>query len=376
MNLDIYKGKVYKLINYWKDEKHIKDANNQPYLEPKEGHDEWAEKEEFVLKLKNVELDLLDKSNNYKTQKDCLLCGAKKISTKYFFLNGYIWQDSLSHYILKHNIKPVGEFIEKIKNFKLLLKRNVMRIQGTSYTIDNLRYVKLDRNQIMILDALMKHGGYDKKYFDQKNDKIFRYSEHAGMLDFGHNGLDKIIISGNTNRVDRDDNEIYMPSRISDILEYEYIFHTHPPTPKPGGRVSLGVLYEFPSISDIFHFISHFNMGRTQGSLVITPEGLYNIRTIKPNLKKILINEDALFRKLKRIMKSVQDDAIQKYGTEFSTTYFYSTISQDRTYIDQINKVLEPFDLYIDFFSREQAHNGKWIVNTIYLPIYVIESTQ
>jgi hypothetical protein len=248
-----------------------------------------------------------------------------------------------------------------------------MRIQGSTYIMDNLKYMKLDRNQLMILDALMRHGGYNKKYIDPKNKKIYRYSEHAGLLDFNSSGLEKIIISGRTTRVDKDDNEIYMPSNLHDALDYEYIFHTHPPTPKPGGRVDDGVLYEFPSISDIFHFISHFNRGETQGSIVITPEGMYNIRAIKPDMDEININENQLFSRLRRTMKNVQDNAIKKYGTSFDTSYFYSVIAQDKSYIDTVNQVLSNYHLYIDFFPREKDDRGKWILNTVYLPIYVIE---
>ena len=45
-----------------------------------------------------------------------------------------------------------------------------------------------------------------------------------------------------------------------DASFYQYLFHTHPPTPKPGGRAGEGIVYEFPSIGDILHFIDHFNL--------------------------------------------------------------------------------------------------------------------
>ena len=64
------------------------------------------------------------------------------------------------------------------------------------------------------------------------------------------------------------------------------MFHTHPPTPFPGSRVVDGILYEFPSISDIYHFADHFNAGETQGSLIIAPEGMYIIRA-QDNINKI-----------------------------------------------------------------------------------------
>ena len=95
------------------------------------------------------------------------------------------------------------------------------------------------------MDALLQHGSYIKRYND--NNKDFRYSEHMGLLDFNNDGLDKIIVSGKTIRVDEHDNEIYQPDNVVEALDYEYFFHTHPATPRPGGRVDEGILFEFPS---------------------------------------------------------------------------------------------------------------------------------
>ena len=73
-----------------------------------------------------------------------------------------------------------------------------------------MKYLKLDRNQILIMDALMKHGGYTRKYIDKKNRNIYRFSEHAGILDFNKLGLEKLIISGKTSRIDKGDEDIYL----------------------------------------------------------------------------------------------------------------------------------------------------------------------
>lgn len=62
------------------------------------------------------------------------------------------------------------------------------------------------------------------------------------------------------------------------MLKQKYIFHTHPTTPYIGSRFKNGIIYEFPSIMDINHFIEHHNRGELQISMVITPEGLYIIR--------------------------------------------------------------------------------------------------
>jgi len=98
------------------------------------------------------------------------------------------------------------------------------------------------------------------------------------LLDFDNNGLEKIIVSGNTNRVDTNDEDIFLPGNMIDMFDYEYIFHTHPSTHGVGGRAKYGILYEFPSMGDIFHFLDHYNEGKTQGSMIIAPEGMFVIR--------------------------------------------------------------------------------------------------
>jgi hypothetical protein len=176
------------------------------------------------------------------------------------------------------------DFIKRltIKDDKIKLQRikteTVLKLPSVIFKKEKKRLIKISKNQLRILDALMIDGGYDKKYFDKKNK--LRFSEHAGLLDFSNNGLDKIVVSGKTERVDRDDHSILLPANMIEAYDYEYIFHTHPPTPRPGGRANVGVLYEFPSISDIFHFMDHYNNGVVQGSIIIAPEGIYIIRCI------------------------------------------------------------------------------------------------
>ena len=81
----------------------------------------------------------------------------------------------------------------------------------------------------------------------------------------------------------------YLPGDMPEAYEYSFIFHTHPPEKGgPGSRAPYGILYEFPSSSDLLHFIEHYNNGITIGSLVMTPEGLYNIRKHKLDSKKFL----------------------------------------------------------------------------------------
>lgn len=365
-------------VCHWRSKKKQKlcDSNKQLFPFPEEGK-YWTNKKLFLKKLISVEKHLALCCLYQETikNKDCLLCGEKNITSEIYHLSNTLWDNGLKHYIDMHNIQPPDEFIELIYTHSIhkVPKESRIKIQGQKYSVRNLSYIKVFPRQLLILDALMRHGGYDKKYPDTSSSKVARYSEHAGLLDFNHEGLEKIIVSGNTQRIDVGDNEIFLPGDIKDIYDYEYIFHTHPPTPKPGGRAEYGILYELPSSGDIFHFIEHFNKGLTQGSLVMTPEGLYNIRKYEFNKKKFKIDENNLYEEYTELCNELQQYAIAKYGISFSTYYFNSVIAQDTSIIESINDLLKKYGLYIDYFPRQLKKSKKWIVDTVFLPIFITE---
>jgi len=288
----------------------------------------------------------------------CHICGKEITKTKKFNVGKYIWSEKLRHYIKTHNVRPDEIFMDKIWN--VVMNSDKLPI----------KHVRLSRNQLMIIDALMKHGGYNKKYHDGNTGRLIRYSEHAGFVDINNGIVDNIIVSGNTVRVDRGDEEIFLPMNSPDALNYKYIFHTHPPTPKPGGRVDIGILYEFPSIGDIFHFIDHHNDGSALGSLIMTPEGVYNIRKYKFNTDMIEMDEDLMYEDVRKIQKKAQKKAIEKYGYRFSTYKFYSQIAQDITFIEMLNDKLHKYDLHVDFYPRNKNHKGMWVVGTVYVPVF------
>lgn len=331
----------------------------------------------FVNKLNDVQKFVSCKKK--KNTHDCLICGKKNISKIEYNISNITWDSGLSHYITEHAVKPTQHFIDMIfrsENPKSTIKREtrIINNDSTAYVINGLTYVKLDKNHINIFDALMDHGGGNKKYKDKNNPKYVRNSEHFGLIDYNEYGLDKILISGKTDRIDKEDNEIFLPKNIPESYDYEYIFHTHPPTPTPGGRAEYGILYEFPSISDIFYFIDHFNNGNTQGSIIMAPEGLYCIRKLVFNLDKISVNENDLFENIKMTFYDVQEKAIRKYGTNFDNNVFYKKISQDKKYINTVNKCLNNYGLHIDYYSRtHDSLNDLWFVDSIYLPIFITE---
>lgn len=386
MNQEVINNKLYNLICIWRKSKKDKtlDEKGSIYPYPKQ-ESQWSGQIPFLEQLKLIQKYIVKNEKNIDLDKNefknCILCGKEDIVTLRYTLGKFIWDDGLCHYIKHHNIKPPDEFIDKIWNTEIIIRpksldksendnsNTTVKINGKIKVKENKKYLKLGRNQLMILDALMKHGGYNKKYYDAKNADVIRYSEHAGYIDIKGRFVENIIVSGNTLRVDRGDEEIFLPTNSPETYNYKYIFHTHPPTPKPGGRAVDGILYEFPSIGDILHFIDHHNDGDTIGSLVMTPEGLYNIRKLSTNEDKIEINEDEMYNEIRKALRKAQDMAIEEYGAKFSTYSFYSKISQDRRFIEMVNEKLNKYNLSIDFYPRTKDFKGVWVVDTIYVPI-------
>jgi hypothetical protein len=378
MNSLYENNKYYQLEGFWrkyKDDNTQVDINNNPYPYPDELIDnEWYDKEHFYTKLMAVQ-KYVEKHQTITQEKNNFKCiyDDDDLGDKIYILNGLMWREDLSHYILKHNIKPSIEFIDRIFMVSFEKETKQMIIPHRIIEKSGLRFLKIDTNQLMILDALMEHGGYTKKYHDPNDVLNPRYSEHAGMLDFDNKTLEKILVSGKTFRSDNYDKDIFLPTNIENAKDYEYIFHTHPPTPHGGGRARQGILYEFPSISDIFHFIEHYETGVTQGSIVITPEGLYNIRKHNFDGKEISIVEKDFFGEIRGVYKQIQNDALAKYGFKFTSEEFYSKIAKDTTYINTLNKTLNKYDIHIDYYPRSKDKYGNYIIKTLYLPVFPYE---
>lgn len=384
MNRIKHGNKIYKYEGVWREarNKFVKDSYGKPFPYPDRSKKKWILADAFVKNLQLIE-DKLDKEKKYYTfhngkTMDCLFKDKKNVATKIYKLGNVYWEDSLTHYIKEHNVKPSTEFINYILSRTVITgkKKQTFRLPSLKFAKYGKQYLKIDKNQLMVLDALMKHGSYDKKYPDPKSKKKFRYSEHAGLLDFNHIELEKILVSGKTNRVDVDDDEIYLPINMKEAYDYEYIFHTHPATPRPGGRANAGILYEFPSINDIIHFYEHYSGGLTQGSIVIAPEGLYVIRKYVFDNTPINLDDKRLMEmanKANKLSRLMQDKALKKFGKDFDTYYFYNTIAQDTSYINEINELLHKYELHIDFQPRKKDSHGRWFLDTIYLPVYAVE---
>jgi len=247
---------------------------------------------------------------------------------------------------------------------------DLYKIKAKIYKKHEARYIKISKNQLRILESLYVDGSKEKKYFDSKSK--LRYSEHSGLLDFGKSRLQRIIINAKQNISDTVDDTILLPDNMPDAFDFEYMFHTHPSTPNPGSRIVEGILYEFPSISDLFHFIEHHNQGKTQGSIIIAPEGIYIIKCINPKLKIDVEDEDKVMDFLEEKVNDIQEEALDNFGYEMSESIFYKKIARDKSYIEKFNELIKDLNLKI-FYKPRVSINKKWVLDDLYLKVRPIE---
>jgi hypothetical protein len=275
-----------------------------------------------------------------------------------------LFDNSLIHHMTQHNFKPSRELSSKIK------RSSHIKIKATFIKEDNLKKFVLDKNQILILDSLM-YSGNNKSYIDKA--KKFRYSEHAGLLDFDKVGLEKILISGRSNRQDKDDPEILLPQNMDDALDYEFMFHTHPATPYPGARSKQGILYEFPSVSDIYHFIEHYNIGETQGSMIIAPEGIYIIHSRTGEEKIMVKSDEETYRMIMIDALKLQSKAIEQYGTDYlNNDLFFKRVINDHKYIKEFNEILKKYlddQIYVEYIARKKDKSGSYVIDKLIIEL-------
>lgn len=306
---------------------------------------------------------LIEIGKNTKSINSCSKC-KKQFEDKYKLKNFTIGESDI-HELFAHNI------------IKYELYENIMNYEIPEY---NINYNLFNTNELNVIDGLYEEGS--NKIYIEKKKNIFtskenKFSEHYGLLYFSNNKLQKITVLLN-NRIDKEDPSIYMPENTEEAFKVDYIFHTHPKTPYLGSRISVSILYEFPSMGDILHFVEHHNKGVLLGSLVIAPEGIYNIRKNIFNRDKIKLDYDIFLSELEDIYIKCYQDSMSDYSDfkkikkikdhyKIPEKIFYRDVATNLEFIKRINFVLVKYDLTIDYYPRIIL-NEKWIFPTIYIP--------
>jgi hypothetical protein len=245
------------------------------------------------------------------------------------------------------------------------------KVKSKYVSVGKAKIFTIDKNDLFILDALM-HDGSQQKY-SEVNHKL-KYSEHGGLLDFDRYGLERIIIS-TKKEYDEDDPEIYFPVVTEDAEDYEFMYHTHPPTPVPGARAKSGIVYEIPSLPDIQTFIYTFQEGKTQGSIIVAPEGFYVIRNLVKKLNIKNYNLDEMYHK----MVYLNYKLAEKYHFNISVDTFYKKIITDTKIPNKIKDLIEKYtnkEITIDYFKRKKDIHGNWTINKLHLIVRPKEKIQ
>jgi hypothetical protein len=327
---------------------------------------------EFIFCNKLYKLQTELKKNNkymYSTIK-CEICEMKIYETEYIIKN-YHWNESLLHYIMYHNYLPSVSFIEFIFGHYVSLtnNNNIIKLPSIEYQKNKNKFLKIDKNQLQILDALMLQGSKNI-YLDEKNNN--KYSEHSGVLKLdGNNNLDSFIIASKSTTIVEGDPEIFFPANMIEAYDHKYIFHTHPPTGGLAGRINEGVIYEFPSASDIIHFIEHAFFGIVRGSIVICPEGVYII-TKKNKNKNVIVFDKKNKKKFKSEYNEIGSETQQKYIDYYTNKYkkldkiFYTKIAKNKKFLNELNEFIKKYNIVIKYYHRIKI-NDRWIINDIYL---------
>lgn len=295
----------------------------------------------------------------------CIHCNNFKSDGYKYDYKGIIINDLDIHYLEFHNLIKFTLY-EKVCN------KNIN---------NHITFLNINTNAFHIIDGLYQEGS--KQIYIDNNKNVFnsnvnRYSEHHGYILFNNSKIDKIITL-NQFRVSKNDPTIYLPKQNVELLKQKCIFHTHPTTPYIGSRFKNGIIYEFPSIMDINHFIEHHNRGELQVSLVITPEGLYSIRKKSFNKDKIVIDNDIFINEVERVYKQCLNEIVETYkhsmvfdinNYKINDKYFYKYIASNIGYLIIINKILEKYDITIDFYGRVPIKNNNKI-NYVFSDVYI-----
>lgn len=379
MNIIFKNNKLHFYESKWREKKSDNkiDLDNKLFPFPKKNKQKLSLKYlNFIKRLSLIQNFLIKKKKykNYKKSKNCLITNKKNIGKKKFVLFSVNWDETLIYYMKNFNIKPSKQFYNFIKNISI--KKNSIslnkkykypffKLNGIIFKRYKSKYIKISSNQFRIIDSLFEDGG--KKIYDYNKSK--KYSEHSGLIDFNINSLERIIVNATPNYIDKNDESIFLPNNMIDEADYELIFHTHPYTPD---RIDEGIILDLPSIGDILNFADNYIEGYTQGSLVITREGLYIIKILDDNFgikypKKKDI--DNLTNEFNNLLESIY----YKYYTNYTDKLFYSKIINDISFLETYNKLLEKYNLYIDYYPRIKL-NKIYVIPDIKIKLNIIES--
>ena len=284
-----------------------------------------------------------------------------------YVLGNFCWSTDIFNKIASKEY-PEDIFCKII--YKIVVDKNYIvnpPIIINKNSICDLDYVRITHNQQLIFDALWKQGS-NKRYLADSHcvQGGMLYSEHSGGVVVKNAKVDNIYVFTDNDRIDVADSDILLPRNNNHYNKCHYLFHTHPNSKVNGGRINEGILYEFPSASDIFNFIKYYNEGCALASIVVAPEGEYVIRPIK--LVNKFEHKPATYYYLRKIIVSLEKKAINDKKDVIKRLHeedvFYNEIAKDITYIRLLNELIQATNIHIEYYPRVKIAK-EWMLNSI-----------
>ena len=106
---------------------------------------------------------------------------------------------------------------------------------------------------------------------------------------------------------------------------------------------------------------------------------MYSIRKKSFNKDKIVIDNDIFINEVERVYKQCLNEIVETYkhsmvfdinNYKINDKYFYKYIASNIGYLIIINKILEKYDITIDFYGRVPIKNNNKI-NYVFSDVYI-----
>lgn len=358
MNIEKRNNKYIKFEGIWRKNKNEikKDFNNKLYPIPIPRKKQWKGQKKFLKKLIYIQNLPNRRKEEYeeKNYKHCYIDGEPNISTLLYFFGSVAWEDSLYHYVSVHNVKPTKEFYDFIMEYKYDPRKSFRTIN---------KLITLTTDQLNYIDAILYYGIDKKVFINNKGKYVLR--DTIGYIKINENGIQYVTIEAS----DSKDN---INLEYTGNIRYEIFFQT-----KQHNILSKsfkdGIFYNIPDIQDIYLFIYNYTENFFQICLVNTYEGIYMIKRKHPS-KNISNISQSSKQKISDAYDKIQKKAISKYSNKLkkqNDNFFYTVILQDTTFIDDYNKILDKYNIYIKFLARIKNKKGIWTNRPIELSVAI-----
>lgn len=243
--------------------------------------------------------------------------------------------------------------------------------------LSSITYLPIHRNVLMTLDGLYRQGGR-REYTSEADGVDGLYSEHYGGIAVNDCHIEDIVVSALEGKRYPDDPMIIMPTQAQRYAKYPIIFHTHPDTDGPFGRMKEGIVYECPSGQDYYCFSRCRENGHTQIMIIIAAEGVYVMRPIdyrKPcGIIDDTVEPSIILGEYLGWIQDIQSAAMRHFQHRIEkrdVDTFHRQVGEDYRAVQALNAKSAPYNIWLEYYprTRKKSHD-EWGLSTIVVPYW------